>query len=249
MLHGSRPTRIEQDLEEMDRPPLEVRRFGVVSYADALDMQHAAVTERQAGRASDLLLLLEHPNVITLGAVASRSLANVLASPSMLERRGVTLHEAPRGGDVTYHGPGQLVGYPIINLKPDRCDVHQYVRDLEEVLIRAAGEFGVNATRVDGLTGIWVGDAKLAAIGIRLSRWVTSHGFALNVTTDLDYFDLIRPCGIPDRGVTSLAKVTGSHVRVDEVARVVAARFAEVFGRTLGSGNDAEAWSHTLSRP
>ena len=228
---------------------IEVRRLGTVPYVEALELQQELVAARQAGRVPDQLLLLEHPHMVTFGSRARRSRTNVLVSPEVLRKRGVEFHDAPRGGEVTYHGPGQLVGYLVFDLKPDRCDVRRYVRDLEEVLIRAAGEFGVNATRVDGLTGIWVGNAKLAAIGIRLSRWVTSHGFALNVTTDLDYFDLIRPCGIPDRGVTSLAKAAGSHMRANEVARVVAEHFAEVFGRTLVSGNDAKAWSHTLSRP
>ena len=217
----------------MCRPPLEVRRLGVVSYAAALDLQRELVTARQAGRVSDVLLLLEHPHVITLGVSARRSRANVLASAAMLDERGVELHEAPRGGDVTYHGPGQLVGYSVLDLKPDRCDVHRYVRDLEDVLIRVAAEFGVHATRVTGLTGVWVGNDKLAAIGVRLSRWVTSHGFAFNVNTDLDYFKLIRPCGIDDRGTTSLARLTGREVSLEEVCDVAAASLAEAFGLEL----------------
>ena len=189
--------------------PLEVRRLGTVPYRQALALQQRLVAERQAGRLPDVLLLLQHPHVVSLGVAARRSRANILATADELARRGVDVHEAPRGGDVTYHGPGQLVGYPILDLRPDRCDVHRYVRDLEEVLIRTAGAFGVAAGRVAGLTGVWVGDDKLAAIGVRLSRWVTSHGFALNVDTDLDYFGLIRPCGIRGRGVTSLAALTG----------------------------------------
>jgi lipoyl(octanoyl) transferase len=183
------------------------------------------------------LLLLEHPPVITRGVRAGAD--NVLASPAVLRRRGVEVHDAPRGGDVTYHGPGQLVGYPIVLLKPDRCDVHRYVRDLEEVLIRAVAEFGVRATRIPGLTGIWVGNDKLAAIGVRLSRWVTSHGFALNVTTDLDDFALIRPCGLADRGVTSLARLVGSRIPDVAVADCVAGRFAEVFDREIVAGAES----------
>jgi lipoyl(octanoyl) transferase len=142
------------------------------------------------------------------------------------------VHEAGRGGDITYHGPGQIVGYPILDLKPDRCDVHRYVRDLEEMLIRAAADFGVGAGRIAGLTGVWAGDRKLAAIGVRISRWVTSHGFALNVTTDLAFFDLIVPCGIADRGVTSLARLLGAGVPSrHEVEDRIVSRLGEVFDR------------------
>ena len=213
------------------RPPLEVRRLGTVGYADAIDVQRRLVVERQRGEIADQLLLLEHPPVITRGVRAGAD--NVLASPLVLRRRGVEIHDVRRGGDVTYHGPGQLVGYPIVLLKPDRCDVHRYVRDLEEVLIRAVADLGVRATRIAGLTGVWVGNDKLAAIGVRLSRWVTSHGFALNVTTDLDDFTLIRPCGLADRGVTSLARLTGAAVPVAAVADCVTRRFAEVFEREV----------------
>ena len=215
---------------------LQVRRLGLVRYADAVELQRTLVSERQRDAIIDQLLLLEHPPVITRGVRAGAD--NVLAPPDVLRRRGVEVHDARRGGDVTYHGPGQLVGYPILSLKPDRCDVHRYVRDLEEVLIRAVAGFGVRATRVEGLTGVWVGNDKLAAIGVRLSRWVTSHGFALNVTTDLDDFALIRPCGLVDRGVTSLARLTGTEVSEVAVADRVARRFAEVFDREIVAGAD-----------
>ena len=220
------------------RPPLEVRRLGTVRYSDALELQRMLVAERQRGLIADQLLLLEHPSVITRGVRAGAD--NVLASPAVLRRRGVEIHDARRGGDVTYHGPGQLVGYPIVSLQPDRCDVHRYVRDLEEVLIRAVAEFGVRATRIPGLTGVWVGNDKLAAIGVRLSRWVTSHGFALNVTTDLDDFALIRPCGLAERGVTSLARLTGAEMPDAAVADCVAQRFAEVFDREIAAGAGAD---------
>ena len=216
---------------------LQVRRLGLVRYADAVELQRTLVAERQRGVIADQLLLLEHPPVITRGVRAGAD--NVLASPAVLRRRGVEVHDAPRGGDVTYHGPGQLVGYPIVLLKPDRCDVHRYVRDLEEVLIRVAAGFGVRATRIPGLTGVWVGNDKLAAIGVRLSRWVTSHGFALNVTTDLDDFALIRPCGLADRGVTSLARLVGSRIPDVAVADCVARRFAEVFDREIVVGAES----------
>lgn len=218
---------------------LQVRRLGLVRYAAALELQRKLVSERQRDAIADQLLLLEHPPVITRGVRTGAD--NVLASPDVLRRRGVEVHDARRGGDVTYHGPGQLVGYPILLLKPDRCDVHRYVRDLEEVLIRAVAGFGVRATRIEGLTGVWVGNDKLAAIGVRLSRWVTSHGFALNVTTDLDDFGLIRPCGLVDRGVTSLARLTGTEVSDVAVADRVARRFAEVFDREIVAGADQES--------
>jgi lipoyl(octanoyl) transferase len=213
--------------------PLEVRRLGVVAYADALDLQAGLVAERKADRIPDQLLLLEHPPVITVGARARQSRTNVLAAPGALERAGIGLFDAGRGGDVTYHGPGQLVGYPILDLRPDRCDVHRYVRDLEAVMIATAAHFGVEAGRVTGLTGAWVGRDKLAAIGVRVSRWVTSHGFAFNVATDLSHFDLIVPCGIRDRGVTSIARLVGRPVSVAEVADALTPVFGAVFERRI----------------
>jgi lipoyl(octanoyl) transferase len=211
--------------------PLQVRRLGLVQYGEALELQARLVEARKADRVPDQLLLLEHPPVITLGVKAKSGTTNLLATPAALAARGVEVFETGRGGDITYHGPGQLVGYPIISLKPDRCDVHQYVRDLEEVLIRAAASFGVTAARVEGLTGIWVGSTKLAAIGVRIARWVTSHGFAFNVSTDLSHFDLIVPCGIRDKGVTSLERLLGRRVPMAEVEGVVIAAFLAVFGR------------------
>jgi lipoyl(octanoyl) transferase len=212
---------------------LHVRRLGRVDYQAGLELQHALVEQRKRGAIGDQLLLLEHPDVVTLGVKARHDLSHVLETPEALAARGVALAEAGRGGDVTYHGPGQLVGYPILDLKPDRCDVHRYVRDLEEVLIRAVAGFGIRAGRVAGLTGIWVGEpgreAKLAAIGVRISRWVTSHGFALNVTTDLSRFDLIVPCGISDRGVTSMERLLGFPVPMAEVEDAVVRAFQSVF--------------------
>jgi lipoyl(octanoyl) transferase len=209
------------------RRTLDVRRLGVVPYGDALELQRSLVDDRRAGRIGDTLLLLEHPHVITLGVRGGRS--HVLASAETLAARGVEVHETGRGGDVTYHGPGQIVGYPILDLNPDRRDVHQYVRDLEEVLIRTAADFGISAGRLSGLTGVWVGDEKLAAIGVRIARWITSHGFALNVSTNLDYFNLIVPCGIADRGVTSLSRLLGRPVELDEVQGSLANHFSNVF--------------------
>lgn len=210
--------------------PIEIRRLGIVPYSAALEIQARLVEDRRAGRVGDLLLLLQHPPVITLG-VKARNGGNVRASRDALAARGVEVHEAGRGGDVTFHGPGQIVGYPILDLKPDRCDVHRYVRDLEEVMICTAAEFGVGAGRMPGLTGVWVGQDKLAAIGVRISRWITSHGFAFNVSTDLDYFALIVPCGIADRGVTSLARLLGRPVEVEAVEDALARHFCVVFER------------------
>jgi lipoyl(octanoyl) transferase len=207
----------------------EVRRLGRVPYADALALQRELVVERQAGRVGDVLLLVEHPHVLTLGVRGDGGRSHILASAEALAARSVDIFETGRGGDITYHGPGQLVGYPIIDLKPDRRDVHRYVRDLEEVLIRVAADYGIDAGRVAGLTGIWVGDRKLAAIGVRIARWVTSHGFALNVTTDLDYFNLIVPCGIADRGVTSLSALLGHDVDRADVEDRVVRHFGDVF--------------------
>lgn len=210
---------------------MDVRRLGVVGYEEALALQQRLVEDRKAGRVGDQLLLLEHPAVITLGVRTRSDRSHVLATPEALAERGVGVYDTGRGGDVTYHGPGQLVGYPIIDLKPDRCDVHRYVRDLEEVLIRAVAEFGISAVRAPGLTGIWVGDAKLAAIGVRISRWVTSHGFALNVNTDLSNFQLIVPCGIRDKDVTSMERMLGHSIEMDEVCDAVARAFQHVFLR------------------
>ena len=212
---------------------LEIRRLGLVPYADALALQRALVEERRAGTVGDLLLLVEHPHVLTLGVRGDGGRGHILVTPDALAARGIDVHETGRGGDVTYHGPGQIVGYPIIDLKPDRCDVHRYVRDLEDVLIRTAAGFGIVAERVEGLTGVWVGRDKLAAIGVRIGRWITSHGFALNVTTDLDCFNLIVPCGIADRGVTSLARLLHRDVDRREVEDRLVAHFCDVFGRTL----------------
>jgi lipoyl(octanoyl) transferase len=212
---------------------LEVRRLGVVPYPVANDLQRALVEERRAGRVPDLLLLLEHPHVITLGVKADAARSHLIATPELLAARQVEVQESGRGGDITYHGPGQIVGYPILDLKPDRCDVHKYVRDLEEVMIRTAGDFGLEGTRIKGLSGAWVGADKLGAIGVRISRWITSHGFAFNVTTDLDFFGLIVPCGIQTGGVTSLSRATGLRIPMADAETSIVRNFAAVFDRTV----------------
>jgi lipoyl(octanoyl) transferase len=212
---------------------LEVRRLGVVPYDEALAMQRQLVEERRAGHIPDVLLLLQHPAVITLGVKGDGGRANIVATDARLAELGIAVHETGRGGDVTYHGPGQIVGYPILDLKPDRCDVHRYVRDLEDVMIRVCADYGVTAGRITGLTGAWVGAEKIGAIGVRLSRWITMHGFAFNVSTDLDHFKLIVPCGISDRGVTSLERATGRYLSFSEVEDAVVGRFQDVFERQL----------------
>jgi lipoyl(octanoyl) transferase len=218
----------------------DTRRLGLVEYEAGLLLQQQLVEDRRAGRIGDTLLLLEHPPVITLGVKTRGKPTHVVATADALEDAGVTVHETGRGGDVTYHGPGQLVGYPIFDLRPDRCDVHQYVRDLEEALIIAMRRFGIEGGRVKGLTGVWVGpagrEAKLAAIGVRISRWITSHGFALNVSPDLSHFDLIVPCGIADRGVTSLARLVGRDVPMADVEHAVIDGMTQVFTAPATAG-------------
>jgi lipoyl(octanoyl) transferase len=209
----------------------ETRYLGLVPYAEAHELQRELVEKRKRDEIPDQFLLLEHPHVITLGRAANG--ANILIDDETRARFGVELFETGRGGDVTYHGPGQLVGYPIIKLAPDRCDIRRYVRDLEEVLIRTAADFGIGAGRIEGLTGVWAGNEKLAAIGVRISRWVTMHGFALNITTDLNYFRLIVPCGIRNHGVTSLHKLLGSPVEMSDVREVITRHFGNVFAREV----------------
>jgi lipoyl(octanoyl) transferase len=212
---------------------IDVRRLGLVDYAEALALQRELVEERRAGRIGDTLLLLEHPAVITLGARSRHLATNIVAAPDVLAAAGIQVHDTGRGGDVTYHGPGQLVGYPILDLRPHRQDVHRYVRDLEEALMMAIARFGVRGARIPGLSGVWVGpegrEAKVAAIGVRISRWITSHGFALNVATDLRHFGFIVPCGISDRGVTSLEQLTGAPVPMAVVQDAVAEAMQQVF--------------------
>jgi len=209
----------------------ELRNLHLVTYENAVRLQEKLVELRQKDEIADQLLLLEHPPVITLGRGGDA--ANLLASDDVLREHGVRFFETTRGGDITYHGPGQLVGYPIIHLGEGRRDVRRYVTMLEEVLIRTVAEYGITAERVDGKRGIWAGNEKIAAIGVRIARWVTSHGFALNVSTNLDHFRLITPCGLRGSGVTSISRLTGRDVPLSEVRGIVAAKFAEVYEREL----------------
>jgi lipoyl(octanoyl) transferase len=209
--------------------------LGLIGYAAAGELQKRVVAARKAEVIENVLLFCEHPHVITLGRSGKR--ANLLASENVLRQKGVEYFATTRGGDITYHGPGQIVGYPILNLGAIRRDVVWYVRSLEEAMIRATAELGIKAARVPGKTGIWVGrqraEEKLAAIGVHVSRWVTSHGFAYNVATDLRYFELIVPCGIADRKATSLEKLLGRNVSLGEIKPLLAEHLGEVFGLTI----------------
>ena len=216
--------------------------LGLIPYAEAYALQKRIVAARKLDLIDDVLIFCEHPHVITQGRNGKRE--HLLASESVLHQKGVEFFETSRGGDVTYHGPGQIVAYPILNLGAIRRDVVWYVRMLEEAMIRATAEFGIVAGREAGKTGVWVGERKtsekLAAIGVHISRWVTSHGLAYNVSTDLRNFDLIVPCGIADRKATSLEKLLGRGVKLDEVKPKLAAHLAEVFGIELQRIDRAE---------
>jgi lipoyl(octanoyl) transferase len=211
-------------------PPCRVRRLGRIDYPDAQSMQEGMVGLRRAGKIVDTLLLLEHPHVVTLGSRGQTD--HILADAARLRALGIRTFEATRGGDVTYHGPGQIVGYPILLLEEPRRDAHRYLRDLEDVLVRTLGDFGIAAQRHPEYTGVWVGDAKIAAIGVRLTRWITSHGFALNVHPDLGYFETIVPCGIEGKSVTSM-QALGHDASLDEVEDRLVVRFGEIFQREM----------------
>ena len=209
--------------------------LGLIGYAEAYALQKRIVAARKAGSMEDAVLFCEHPHVITQGRNGKRE--HLLVSERVLQQKGVDFLETSRGGDITYHGPGQIVGYPILNLGAIRRDVVWYLRMLEEAMIRATAEFGITAKRIAGKTGIWVdagnAEEKLGAIGVHISRWVTSHGFAYNVSTDLRFFDLIVPCGIADRKATSLEKLLGCRVKESEVAPRLARHLGELLGLDL----------------
>jgi lipoyl(octanoyl) transferase len=211
--------------------PLHWSFLGLVPYGEAVELQRALRDAVKRGEGPEHLLLLEHPHVYTLGRNASE--ADVLASAEWLRARGVEVAQCDRGGQVTYHGPGQLVGYPIVDLSPDRRDVRRYVHDLQETLIRTLADYGVAAQRREGqaFVGVWAGERKIASIGVHLSRWVTTHGFALNVATDLSYFAGIIPCGLDRVEMTSIERLTGRAPDLAEVAAVYAGHFAAVFAR------------------
>lgn len=202
-------------------------RLGTVDYAEAHRLQKELQRKRVGGEVGDIVLLLEHPPVLTMGRSAKAQ--HVLAAPELLEARGIQVHEVGRGGDVTYHGPGQLVAYPIIDLKPDRKDVRKYVASLEETMIRTCADFGLAAGRIEGLNGAWIGERKVGAVGVRISRWVTMHGLALNVSSDLRQFEMIVPCGIEDKGVTSVSAELGRTVFVADLFEPLARHFAGLY--------------------
>lgn len=223
---------------------LEVRSLGRVAYGDGLELQKTLEAEVINSRERDYLLLLEHPHTFTIGRRAKEN--GVLATAELLKTLGVKVYETDRGGKVTYHGLGQLVGYPIISLSPDREDVHKYVRDLEEVLIRTLGDFDIKAFRIEGLTGVHTAEGKVAAIGVHIKRWVTTHGFALNVNTDLSYYNWIIACeGEP---VTSMDKLLGREVDMAEVEERISENFADVFSMDTISNTSFDAEAHASAR-
>lgn len=206
---------------------VEIRDIGTLNYDDAVALQQSLVSDRKAGLIEDQLIFVEHPHVVTLGR--NSKITNVLASPEVLRATGIALHETNRGGDVTYHGPGQLVGYPILDLTNYKRDVRWYVCALEKAIIATLAEYGLQGEHIDGLTGVWVTGAKIAAIGVHISRWVTSHGFALNIDTDLTYFQYIVPCGLA-KPVTSMRALGVNTTRGEVIARF-SKHFSQIFDR------------------
>lgn len=217
--------------------PCVVRQLGRIDYREAYELQKELLQERLEGRIADTLLLLEHPPTITVGK--SGKLENILESPPALAGAGVSLIFTDRGGDVTYHGPGQIVGYPILDLRERDRDIHQYVRDLEEVLIRTLADYGIKSGRDHSHAGVWVNDMEIAALGLSVRKWITMHGFALNVNTDLDHFSLINPCGFTSKTATSMARLLGGELPMDEVTKRLLDRFAEVFKVKLRFTDDS----------
>ena len=209
-------------------PALAVIRLPEVEYGEAFELQRRLLEERRLGARPDTLLLLSHPPVVTVGRGGGAE--HVLLPEDELRRRGIALWETDRGGDVTFHGPGQIVGYVIFDLRDHGQDLHRFLRRMEGAILRALASFGIEGRRISGLTGVWVGERKVCAIGIKVSRWISMHGFAFNVSTDLSYFDVIVPCGISDRGVTSLSALLGREVDRREVEDALMMAFAEEFG-------------------
>lgn len=224
-------------------PELWIAQLGLVPYGEGLDLQRQLAKARIAGKiAEDVLLLLEHPPVVTMGRTSKET--NLMSSPAFLASRGIELFEVERGGDVTFHGPGQLVGYPIIDLKRHKQDLHWYLRQVEEALVLALASYSIPAERNPGLTGVWTGGRKIASIGVHARDWVTWHGFALNVTTDLTYFDLIVPCGISGVVMTSIARELGKATTLDDATREVSRSFASVFSLDAATVGRADLLAH-----
>lgn len=215
---------------------LSVMRLGAVEYGEALELQRRLLEEVRTGARPDTLVLLTHPPVVTMGRGSTAS--HVLLTQEQLRERGIALWETDRGGDVTFHGPGQIVGYALFDLRVHGQDLHRFLRRMEEAILRALESLGIEGRRIPGLTGVWVGDRKVCAIGIKVSRWISMHGFALNVDTDLGFFDVIVPCGIRDRGVTSLAELLGGRVERRRVEDELVAAFAAEYGLTPSETGD-----------
>ena len=207
---------------------LEIKKLGLMPYKESLRIQEKLVLSRRSEEVPDQLLMLEHPHVITVGKSSSEE--HILVTEEQISDLGISVFKVGRGGDVTYHGPGQLVGYPILDLKPNRKDLHRYLRDLEEVLIRSLAVLSIEGRRREKMTGVWVEGRKIAAIGVRVSsQWITSHGFSINVCNDLSYFETIVPCGIKDVEITSIANELGTKITIGAVTRIVVQEFREVF--------------------
>ncbi|MBI5809551.1 MAG: lipoyl(octanoyl) transferase LipB [Ignavibacteriales bacterium] len=202
--------------------------LGLIDYRSAWDLQKEIFDKRIDDKTDDAFFLLEHPHTYTLGKVAR--IENLLMNDSQLKELGISVYEIDRGGDITYHGPGQIVGYPIINLKNWKEDTHEYLRSLEQVIINVCKEYGLETERKTNYTGVWIGERKIAAIGIKISRWVTMHGFAFNINTDLNFFNGIIPCGIKEKGVTSLSKELGNEISIQEVKEKLVNQFKIIFG-------------------
>jgi lipoyl(octanoyl) transferase len=223
---------LPEDLEQTDNQEVcWIVELGRKPYCEAMEIQSSVLTQRKRGRIPDCLLLLEHPHTITLGRAGKRE--NLLISEGVLRQREVQFYVTDRGGDITYHGPGQLVAYPILDLKRQDRDIGRYLRRLEQCIIETLRDSGIESQRVAGATGVWVRDRKIAAIGVRTSQWVTSHGLALNVNTDLDYFQCIIPCGLRDKGVTSLGRELGKPGDMDQVKEHFCFRFGQTFSRYM----------------
>lgn len=226
---------------------IEHIRLGYQSYLKTLNLQSRLMDLKKDGFDDDFLLTVEHPHTYTIGSAGSKE--NLLVNDDYLKAKGIDLHFSGRGGDITYHGPGQLVIYPILNLNHYYKDLHRYLRDLEEVIVLTLRRFDIDAGRIKGLTGVWVGERKLASIGIRMSKWITMHGSALNVSPDLTLFDNIIPCGIKDKSVSSISEILDKPVQIENVIPEYLSAFSEVFGVTLNENKDSSYWiiSETVS--
>ena len=214
--------------------------LGLVDYKEAWDLQKKIFELRRGNQIPDTFFMLQHPHTYTLGKVADKS--NLLSSEEQLKDAGVSVYEIDRGGDITYHGPGQIVGYPIISLSGWKEDTHLYLRSLEEVIIQTLSSYGIESERNPKYTGVWIGDRKIAAIGIKVSRWITMHGFAFNINTDLSFFNGIIPCGIKEKEVTSLQKELGREIDIEEVKNILLEKFTEVFGYSSYSVNEKDKY-------